>query len=101
MARTAGQDHEMRVALFNASMGITDNQFCLILLHTLPDSYEGYAYHILASGSPDHSNPSQILAGFYMGRSEIWIRIITHAATAPIKSQKANNEITPISRATT
>ena len=39
---------ETRVALFNASMGITDTQYCLILLNALPASYEVLASTILA-----------------------------------------------------
>ena len=59
MATQLAKINEMHVALFNTSMGITDNQFCLILLHTLPDSYEVLASTILASGSPDQLKPSK------------------------------------------
>ena len=47
--------------LFNASMGITDNQFCLILLHALPNSYEVLASTILVSGSLDQLKHSKII----------------------------------------
>ena len=36
MAPQLAKSNETRVALFNASMGITDTQYCLILLHALP-----------------------------------------------------------------
>jgi len=62
MAHQLAKINEMCVALTNASMGITDNQFCLILLHALPDSYEVLASTILASGAPDKLKHSKIIA---------------------------------------
>jgi hypothetical protein len=62
MAQQLAKINETREALTNASMGITDNQFCLILLHALPDSYEVLASTILASGGPDKLKHSEIIA---------------------------------------
>src|SRR5712672_4675409 len=62
MAHQLAKINEMRVVLTNASMGITDNQFCLILLHALPDFYEVLALTILASGTPDKLKHSKIIA---------------------------------------
>jgi len=61
MAAQLAKINETHIVLFNTSMGITDNQFCLILLHTLPDSYEVLASTILASGRPDQLKPSEII----------------------------------------
>src|SRR5712672_3094201 len=61
MATQLAKINETCVALFNASMGITDNQFCLILLHALPNSYKVLASTILASGSPDKLKHSEII----------------------------------------
>src|SRR5579859_3270305 len=44
--------NEARVFLHNAGMGVTDTQYCLILLNALPASFEGLASTILASGAP-------------------------------------------------
>jgi len=52
MAAQLAKLNEARISLSNASMGITDVQFCLILLNTLPASYEVMASTILASGAP-------------------------------------------------
>ena len=52
MAPQLAKLNETRVALFNASMGITDTQYCLILLHALPASYEVLASTILVAGAP-------------------------------------------------
>ena len=62
MAQQLAKINEVREALSNASMGITDNQYCLILLHALPDSYEVLASTILASGGPDKLKHSEIIA---------------------------------------
>ena len=50
MASQLAKLNELRVGLTNAQMGVTDTQFCLILLHALPASYEVLASTILASG---------------------------------------------------
>ena len=54
--------NETRVNLSNASMGVTDNQYCLILLNALPSSYEIVATIILASGAPSSLKHSEIIA---------------------------------------
>ena len=54
--------NEARVNLFNASMGVTNNQYCLILLNALPSSYEIVATTILASGAPSSLKHSEIIA---------------------------------------
>src|SRR5712671_574138 len=62
MAQQLAKINETHEALSNASMGITNNQFCLILLHTLPNSYEVLASTILASSGPDKLKHSEIIA---------------------------------------
>jgi len=62
MAPQLAKLNETRVALTNASMGVTDTQFCLILLHALPASYEVLASTILASGAPTTLKHSEIIA---------------------------------------
>jgi hypothetical protein len=54
--------NETRVALSNASMGVTDTQYSLILLNTLPPSYEAVATILLASGPPTSLKVSEITA---------------------------------------
>jgi hypothetical protein len=79
--------NEARVNLTNASMGITDTQYCLILLNALPSSYEVMATTILASGAPTSLSYSEIIArilneeGRRSGPSAA-----LNAARAPIKS---------------
>ena len=78
----------MCVALANASMGVSDIQFCLILLHALPASYEVLASTILASGTPTDLKHSKIIAcilneeGQWAGSSAS----LNVAKAAPIKS---------------
>ena len=62
MAPQLAKLNETRVALFNASMGITDTQYCLILLNTLPASYEVLASTILAAGAPTTLKHTEITA---------------------------------------
>jgi len=68
-------------------MGITDTQYCLILLNALPSSYEVVATTILASGAPSSLSHSEIIArilneeGRHSGTSAA-----LNAARAPIKS---------------
>ena len=62
MAPQLAKLNETRVALFNASMGITDTQYCLILLHALPASYEVLASTILAAGAPSTLKHTEITA---------------------------------------
>jgi len=54
--------NEAQVNLSNASMGITDTQYCLILLNTLPSSYEVVATTILALEAPFLLSHSEIIA---------------------------------------
>ena len=79
--------NEARVNLSNASMGVSDTQYCLILLNALPSSYEIVATTILASGAPSSLSHSEIIArilneeGRRSGSSAA-----LNAARAPIKS---------------
>ena len=52
MASQLAKLNEARVNLHAAGMGVTDIQYCLILLHALPTSYEVLSSTILASGTP-------------------------------------------------
>src|SRR6267142_3231760 len=54
--------NEARVSLANASMGVTDVQFCLILLYALPGSFEVMASTILTSGDPTTLSHADIIA---------------------------------------
>jgi hypothetical protein len=62
MAAQLAKINETRVALANASMGVSDTQFCLILLHTLPASYKVLTSTILASGPATDLKHSEIIA---------------------------------------
>jgi GAG-pre-integrase domain/gag-polypeptide of LTR copia-type len=88
MAQQLAKINETREALTNASMGITDNQFCLILLHALPNSYEVLASTILASGGPDKLKHSEIIARILNeeGRRSGSASSLNAAKAAPIKS---------------
>src|SRR5712672_1892326 len=93
MATQLAKINETCVALFNTSMGITDNQFCLILLHALPDSYEVLASTILASRSPDQLKPSKIIAWILNEEGQrSGSALSLNAAKAPIKSQKGKQQ---------
>ena len=89
MALQLAKINEARVALTNASMGITDVQFSLILLNALPTSYEVLASTILAAGGPTTLKHSEIIAriineeGRRSGSSE---SSLNAARAAPIKS---------------
>src|SRR5258708_8280437 len=54
--------NEAWVNLSNASMGITNIQYCLILLNALPSSYEVVATTILTSGAPSTLSHTKIIA---------------------------------------
>src|SRR6202453_2326768 len=54
--------NEARVNLHAAGMGVTDIQYCLILLHALPTSYEVLSSTILASGTPATLKHAEITA---------------------------------------
>ena len=84
--------NETRIVLNNASMGVTDTQFSLILLNALLTSYEVLASTILASGAPTALQYSEIVAriineeGCRSGSSESSLNAAKKAA--PIKSGK-------------
>jgi hypothetical protein len=52
--------NELRVALANTNMGVTETQYSLILLNALPSSYETVATILLASGPATSLKPSDI-----------------------------------------
>src|SRR5258708_39515076 len=54
--------NEAWVNLSNASMGITDIQYCLILLNALPSTYKVVATTILPSGAPSTLSHTEIIA---------------------------------------
>src|ERR1700742_2777276 len=89
MAPQLAKINEARVALTNASMGITDIQYALILLHALPTSYEVLASTILAAGAPSTLKHSEIIArilneeGRRSGSSNSSLNV---AKAAPIKA---------------
>ena len=61
MASQLTKLNEAHVALSNANMGVTDIQFCLILLNALPASYKVLASTILASSTPSALQHSEII----------------------------------------
>ena len=81
--------NETRVKLSNANMGVSDIQYCLILLNALPKSYEVVASTLLASGPASALKFSEITArilneeGRKSGPSTS-----LNAARAPVKSGK-------------
>jgi hypothetical protein len=54
--------NEARVQLSNSGMGVSDTQYCLILLNALPSSYEVVASTLLASGPASSLKHSEITA---------------------------------------
>jgi len=86
MAHQLAKINEMRVVLTNASMGITNNQFCLILLHALPDSYEVLASTILASSAPDKLKHSEIITWIINEEACQSESLLNLAKVTPIKS---------------
>jgi hypothetical protein len=79
--------NEIRVNLTNANMGVSETQYSLILLNTLPS--ETVATILLASGPPTSLKLSKISAWVINeeGRSEVWPWCIPWAESrAPIKS---------------
>jgi len=79
--------NEAQVNLSNASMGITDTQYCLILLNALPSSYEVVATTILASGAPSS-----------LSHSEITTHILNEEGRRSGPSAALNAARTPISK---
>src|SRR5712672_56886 len=79
--------NEARVNLSNMSMGITDTQYCLILLNALPSSYEVVATTILASGALSSLSHSEIITHILNEeRRRSGTSAAHNAAHAPIKS---------------
>ena len=89
MASQLAKLNEVHVALSNANMGITDIQFCLILLNALPASYEVLASTILASGAPSALQHSEIIACILNeeGRHASGSTSLNAARAAPIKGK--------------
>src|SRR5579863_6398903 len=89
MASQLAKINEARVALANASMGVTDTQFSLILLHALPASYDVLASMILVTGTPMMLKHSKIIAhiineeGCQSGPSNLSLNM---SKAAPIKT---------------
>jgi hypothetical protein len=54
--------NEARVQLSNAGMGVSDIQYCLILLNALPSTYEVVASTLLASGPASSLKHNEITA---------------------------------------
>ena len=54
--------NEAQVNLSNTSIGVTNTQYCLILLNALPSSYEVVATTFLASGALSSLSYSEIIA---------------------------------------
>jgi hypothetical protein len=85
--------NETRVKLSNAGMGVSDIQYCLILLNALPKSYEVVASTLLASGPATALKHGEITArvlneeGRKSGPSAS-----LNAARAPIKSGKKKKD---------
>jgi hypothetical protein len=80
--------NELRVALANANMGVTETQYSLILLNALPSSYETVATILLASSPATSLKPSDISARVINeeGRRSGPSASLNAAARAPIKS---------------
>jgi len=98
MAPQLAKLNESRVALANASMGVTDTQYCLILLNALPSSYEVLASTILAAGPP--SAPVRALSMKKAGAHQD-LRPLMRLGPPLLKAPKAKREIIQISLATT
>ena len=89
MASQLAKLNEAHVALSNANMGVTDVQFCLILLNALPAFYEVLASTILASGAPSALQHSRIIACILneKGCHTSGSASLNMARAAPIKSK--------------
>jgi Kef-type K+ transport system membrane component KefB len=79
--------NEAWVNLSNASMGITDLQYCLILLNAQPSSYEVVATTILALGAPSMLSHTEIVAQILNEEGQHSGNLAAlNAACAPIKT---------------
>jgi hypothetical protein len=87
--------NEIRIKLSNANMGVSDIQYCLILLNTLPQSYEIVVSTLLASGPASALKYSEITArilneeGRKSGPST---SLNSASARAPIKTGSKNKK---------
>jgi hypothetical protein len=92
MAAQLAKLNEAHVSLSNASMGVTDIQFCLILLNALPASYEVVASTILAS-APSTLSYTKIIARIINEEGRRAANPSLNAAwAAPIKSGKKKSD---------
>ena len=90
MATQLAKLNESRVALANASMGVTDTQYCLILLNALPSSYEVLESTILAASLPSTLKHTEISVCIINeeGRHSSGSSSLNMARAAPIKDTK-------------
>jgi gag-polypeptide of LTR copia-type len=89
MAAQLAKLNEACISLSNMSMGVTDIQFCLILLNALPASYEVVASTILASGAPSALSHTEIIARIINEEGRCATNPSLNVARAtPIKSGK-------------
>src|SRR6266850_3343867 len=88
MATQLTKLNEACVSLTNTSLGITDIQFCLILLHALLASYKVVASTILASSDPTTLSHTDIIVWIINeeGRQASSRSLLNVARAAPIKS---------------
>jgi hypothetical protein len=87
MATQLAKLNEACVSLSNASMGVTDIQFCLILLNALPASYEVVAFTILASGTPSALSHMEIIVQIINEEGRCTANpLLNVARAAPIRS---------------
>jgi gag-polypeptide of LTR copia-type len=92
MAGQLAKLNETHVTLANASIGVTDTQFCLILLHALPASFEVLTSTILTSGPATDLKHSKIIARI-INEEGCWARgssSLNVAKAAPIKASSKN-----------
>jgi hypothetical protein len=87
MTQQLAKINEARVSLTNASMGISDTQYSLILLNALPSSYEHMASTILAAGPATSLEFNEIIARIISeeGRRATPSPSLNAAKSAPIK----------------
>ena len=79
--------NEACVNLANAKMGVSDTQYCFILLHTLPESYEMLTSTILTIGNPTNLHPSDIVTCIQNEEGHRNGRSASLNAIAPIKGK--------------
>jgi hypothetical protein len=99
MAKQLAKINKARVVLTNASMGITDTQYALILLHTLPSSYEVFASTILASGALNTLKHTEIITRILNEegcRTGPTGSSLNAARAAPIKANGRKKDLTDL-----